>query len=385
MKSSYIKYIALSINLAICAIVLLPLGAHAINAPDIYTPLAPLPNLENMQPMKEVSFKTYVTYVFNLLIALGAVAAVFEITWGGFEYMTTDAVSGKTDGLKRIQNAIYGLLLILCSYLILKTIDPRFVSIPSSLVTPLQMNQSYDATSFQDTMNGVSAGAQNQADNATQANNQAKANVSDLQQQLSDAKIAANGACIDPTTTSRQCADAMNKEAVIQDKLNQAQAVAGYHQNATSITNTIYSGGDAVNGANGANTNTFQQNDTATLNAAQAAENSAYNNAIAAANGDPQAIQTINAEHAVTTAGINANLDYINAEYGKITPGTAIDNINAQITAANNAAAANPGNTNLQTEAQQVSTAGKADITQLKSLPGYIRNTGGGSVVPFSM
>jgi hypothetical protein len=78
--------------------------------------------------------------MYNLLVALGAVAAVVMITWGGFEYMTSDAVQGKSDGLKKVQNAIYGLLLILSSYLILRTIDPRFVVIPSSLVDPLGLS-----------------------------------------------------------------------------------------------------------------------------------------------------------------------------------------------------------------------------------------------------
>ncbi len=142
MKLSYKKII---VSVALFVIITSGgiLGAHAAIS-DNYTPLAPLPNISgtSLTIAKSVSFKDYVQYIFNLLIALGAVAAVFEITWGGFEYMTSDAVQGKTEGLKRIQNAIYGLLLVLSSYLILKTIDPRFVNIPASLVAPLGLTAS---------------------------------------------------------------------------------------------------------------------------------------------------------------------------------------------------------------------------------------------------
>ena len=122
-----------------------------ITVPGNYVPLAPLPNLTTMTPNTSVSFQTYAQDMYDLLVAAGAVAAVFMITWGGFEYMTTtDAVGGKKEGLAKIENAIYGLLLILSSYLILRTIDPRFVNVPQSLVPPLNIeatNQISDWTS----------------------------------------------------------------------------------------------------------------------------------------------------------------------------------------------------------------------------------------------
>ncbi len=94
-----------------------------------------------------VKFKDYVQYAFNLLIALCAVAAVFMIVWGGFEYMSSDAYNQKTDGIKKIQNALLGLLLVLCSYLILKTVDPRLVDIPTTLVKPLDIKYEPQALS----------------------------------------------------------------------------------------------------------------------------------------------------------------------------------------------------------------------------------------------
>jgi hypothetical protein len=146
MKASYKKLV---FGLLVVG-VLIPFAAQA-QTPTTYTPLAPLPCIQgngvdcssaggNGHPAETVTFQTYVQYVFNLAIALAAVAAVFMMVWGGFEYMTSSAVNTKSDGLKKVYNAIGGLALVLCSFLILKTINPQFVQVPASLVTPLNLS-----------------------------------------------------------------------------------------------------------------------------------------------------------------------------------------------------------------------------------------------------
>ncbi len=116
-----------------------------------YTLLEPLPCIQGKegasstipctpgQQVKQVNFKDYVQYVFNLIIALAAVAAVFVMVYGGFEYMTSLSASGKSEGLTRAKNAIMGLVLVLASFLILRTIDPRLVEIPSTFLPQLQL------------------------------------------------------------------------------------------------------------------------------------------------------------------------------------------------------------------------------------------------------
>lgn len=114
-----------------------------------YTLLAPLPCIPTAELpcggsggaviKPSVTFRTYVQYAMNIMIALAAVAAVVMIVWGGLLYMTTTAVSGKTEGLDKVKNALYGLLLVLASYLILKTIDPRLVQIPSTIVPKIRL------------------------------------------------------------------------------------------------------------------------------------------------------------------------------------------------------------------------------------------------------
>lgn len=66
--------------------------------------------------------------MFQLLIGIAAALAVIMIVIGGIEYMSTDAISGKSDGRKKIENALWGLALAISSYLILSTIDPYFLN-----------------------------------------------------------------------------------------------------------------------------------------------------------------------------------------------------------------------------------------------------------------
>lgn len=121
-----------------------------------YTVLAPLPCIEspatpnnpgitcpdgNGALQKTVNFETYVQYTINLLIGLSAVVAVVMIIWNGIEYMYSNSFSDKKMSLDRAKNAVTGLILILTSYIILRTIDPRLVEIPNSLVPKIEINQ----------------------------------------------------------------------------------------------------------------------------------------------------------------------------------------------------------------------------------------------------
>lgn len=122
-----------------------------------YTLLEPLPCIPNATPaaddpckkageiQTQLNFKYYVQYIFNLLIALAAVSSVFMIVYGGLQYMSTDSWQGKSDGISKVKNALLGLLLVLTSFIILRTIDPRLVAIPTALVPPL--NIKYESVS----------------------------------------------------------------------------------------------------------------------------------------------------------------------------------------------------------------------------------------------
>lgn len=66
--------------------------------------------------------------LFKFGLAIAAALAVVMIVWGGVEIMLSDSVMTKTDGKKRVEDAIWGLLLALVSWLILWTINPDLVT-----------------------------------------------------------------------------------------------------------------------------------------------------------------------------------------------------------------------------------------------------------------
>ena len=106
-----------------------------------YTLLAPLPGLSPNCPDGNVvtnsdgtstcqtNLSTYVKGAFNLLIGLSAVLAFVVLTYGGVLYMTSDAIMGKSQGKEYITNALWGLLLLFASWLILYTINPKLVNL----------------------------------------------------------------------------------------------------------------------------------------------------------------------------------------------------------------------------------------------------------------
>ena len=114
-----------------------------------YTLLEPLPCIKGTSTdntckdgvTKTINLNDYIGYVFKFSIALAALLAVIMIIWGGVEYMTSETPFGKGNGRERIENAVIGLVMVLASYLILATIDPRLVEIKTS-IDPIVIKQS---------------------------------------------------------------------------------------------------------------------------------------------------------------------------------------------------------------------------------------------------
>ncbi len=71
----------------------------------------------------------FINGIIQFAIAFAGLLAVIMIIAGGIMYATTEAMSGKAGAKTMITNAIFGLLLALCSYLILKTISPSLVDV----------------------------------------------------------------------------------------------------------------------------------------------------------------------------------------------------------------------------------------------------------------
>lgn len=101
------------------------LGAIAVYAQE-YQPLAPLPGLKDGA---EVDFVTYAGAAISFVIGFSAVLAVLVLVYGGFMYMTGEAINTKKEGADTMKNAVYGLLLILASWIILNTINPNLLNL----------------------------------------------------------------------------------------------------------------------------------------------------------------------------------------------------------------------------------------------------------------
>jgi hypothetical protein len=109
-----------------------------------YTLLQPLPELtpgnSKIDLMKTINFEDYLNYAVTFAISIAAVGAVVMIIWGGFEYMLSAIPTIKTNGLDKVKDALFGLLFVLCSYLILKTVDPNLITIPTDFLPKASVN-----------------------------------------------------------------------------------------------------------------------------------------------------------------------------------------------------------------------------------------------------
>ncbi len=94
-----------------------------------YTLLEPLPGLG-----KEVKgLADYLGWLFPFALTVAAILAVIMIVIGGLELAGGGNEGLKTSGKKKIEGAIYGLLLAVSAFLILHTINPDLVNMSLSI------------------------------------------------------------------------------------------------------------------------------------------------------------------------------------------------------------------------------------------------------------
>lgn len=104
-----------------------------------YTPLAPLPGTVTTGGGAETAstnLGSYLSGMLKLLIALGGALAILMAIIGGTQYVAAGiSPDAKSSAKARIINAFIGLALILSSYLILNSINPKLVAFNLSLKT----------------------------------------------------------------------------------------------------------------------------------------------------------------------------------------------------------------------------------------------------------
>lgn len=124
----------------------LPISALAVDCSKEYCALSTIPGAteactvsqdgktvsctETTNPIKAI------TNIYGIAIAIAAVLAVGIIIWAGVEYATTEAITGKSGAKEKWEGALWGLGLLLASYLILRTINADLVNINLNLGEP---------------------------------------------------------------------------------------------------------------------------------------------------------------------------------------------------------------------------------------------------------
>lgn len=109
-----------------------------------YVPLEPLPGLPTSYGPNKGSFPNLVSSSFRLLIGAGGLVAIVMIVLGALTYMFSDVVGNKKKALDRIRGAMWGIVLLVSSYLILVTINPELVSFNLNLAKMNNFNTATD-------------------------------------------------------------------------------------------------------------------------------------------------------------------------------------------------------------------------------------------------
>lgn len=115
-------------------------AAHAVAADTSFIPLVGVPGLTDI-PVTPGGLPDFFNNLYRYLVGLSTVIAVLMIIWGGFQYTTQDSVVKKGDGKKTIQEALFGLVLILSPVLVFSIINPGILNL-SLGIPPLKINES---------------------------------------------------------------------------------------------------------------------------------------------------------------------------------------------------------------------------------------------------
>ncbi|MBZ9572740.1 hypothetical protein KJA17_00905 [Patescibacteria group bacterium] len=90
---------------------------------------AEYPKLDEEEITPKTTLPEYVKYIFKFSLIIAAVAAFAVLIYGGFRYLTS---AGAPEAMREAKSwmfgGILGLVLLLCSYLILTTINPELIS-----------------------------------------------------------------------------------------------------------------------------------------------------------------------------------------------------------------------------------------------------------------
>ena len=115
-------------GLLFLVLIALSLRTSPVSAVYNYTPLEAVPNTTCTGDSK-ACFKSYITGIYNFFIGTAGIAAMGLIIWGGIQYFfSAGNVAKAGDGKEMISNALFGLFIVMVSYLILYVVNPDLVT-----------------------------------------------------------------------------------------------------------------------------------------------------------------------------------------------------------------------------------------------------------------
>ena len=102
-----------------------------------------LPNIPGGQLPAGQELPSYINYLFIFGLGLIAFLALVQMMLGGLTYILAAGNVTKVENAKdTIQQALFGLGLLLVSYLLLRTINPDLVNLRNPNLTPTQFQDS---------------------------------------------------------------------------------------------------------------------------------------------------------------------------------------------------------------------------------------------------
>ncbi|HWB33800.1 MAG TPA: pilin [Candidatus Paceibacterota bacterium] len=108
-----------------------------------YVPLEPIPGYDQAQPTDLGSF---LTLGFRIIFSLSAIFAVMMLAFAGVQYMVSDVAHVKASAMDRAWAAVYGILILAGSWLILNTINPQLLNFNFQVHTQGSVGPSGTAT-----------------------------------------------------------------------------------------------------------------------------------------------------------------------------------------------------------------------------------------------
>lgn len=197
------------------------------------------------------SLKAYIALLYRFALGIGGLLVFIMVVWGGIEYtISAGNTALVSDAKNRIFQAIYGLLLLSLSYIILNTINPSLVSLkepgsgnlptiaPPALFDTTQLDH-YQAISDQNNYNQTVSDLEYANQNEQNLNSQLDKATSDeekvaIQQQLEEIKAR--------QTRDQQSLEAYKQRSTLNNEIQNAktpQEREYYRQKAIENNNKI--------------------------------------------------------------------------------------------------------------------------------------------------